>query len=60
MKLFEHKIELEKAIIIKRPSTTCKTPYVADIDLNVGSLVYSHVVFEALYCRISPFVRPVD
>jgi DNA-binding sugar fermentation-stimulating protein len=34
MKLFEHKIELEKAIIIKRPSATCKTPYVADIDLN--------------------------
>lgn len=34
MKLFEHKIELEKAIIVKRPSANCKTPYVADIDLN--------------------------
>lgn len=37
MKLFEHKIDLEKATIIKRPSATCKTPYVADINLNETS-----------------------
>lgn len=34
MIIFEHKSALEKAIIIKRPSATCKTPYVADITIN--------------------------
>lgn len=34
MIIFEHKSALQKAIILKRPSATCKTPYVADITIN--------------------------
>jgi len=33
---------LERVKIISRPSKICKTPYVADIELNDGSIVQAH------------------
>ena len=35
-------INLERVKIISRPSKICKTPYVADIELNDGTIVQAH------------------
>lgn len=37
-----------KGIVIKRPSSTCKTPYVADVQLEDGTIVLAHTA--ALGC----------
>lgn len=37
-----------KGVIVKRPSSTCKTPYVADVQLEDGSIVLAHTA--ALGC----------
>ena len=37
-----------KGVVIKRPSATCKTPYVADVQLGDGSIVLAHTA--ALGC----------
>lgn len=34
--------DLEKVLIVSRPSKVCKTPYVADIQLSDGSIVQAH------------------
>jgi sugar fermentation stimulation protein A len=34
--------QLVKGKVIKRPSSTCKTPYVADVELEDGSIVLAH------------------
>ena len=34
--------DLEKVLVISRPSKVCKTPYVADIQLSDGSIVQAH------------------
>lgn len=52
--LFLHKMELlsytdcVKGVVIKRPSSTCKTPYVADVQLEDGTIVLAHTA--ALGC----------
>ena len=33
---------LVKGKVIKRPSASCKTPYVADVELEDGSIVLAH------------------
>ena len=37
-----------KGVVIKRPSATCKTPYVADVQLEDGTIVLAHTA--ALGC----------
>lgn len=34
--------DLEKVLIVSRPSKVCKTPYVADIQLDNGNIVQAH------------------
>jgi len=34
--------DLEKVLVVSRPSKVCKTPYVADIQLSDGSVVQAH------------------